>query len=211
MSRIPLDHPRNPLLWLAEAYSRRKYGQVLEPGLAILHNRKVLTTMIAHENKVARWNSLDPTTKALAVLAAAAEIGCGWCLDFGYWESVHRGVEPVKLRGINQGQTAEVYSENERAVIAYAVAMTRTPPEVTDEMVADLRTRFTDAQLVELTAMIALENSRSRTNAAFGLTQSGLQGQLRASGRGPFDKLRARVATSSRSELMALRQAPGAS
>ena len=47
--------------------------------------------------------------------------------------------------------------------------MTQTPPEVTDDMVADLRTRFSDAELIELTAMIALENQRSRTNAALGL------------------------------------------
>jgi alkylhydroperoxidase family enzyme len=175
MSRIPLDHQRSPLLWLAEAYSKRKYGQVLEPGLAILHNRQVLTAMIAHENKVARWRTVDDTTKALAVLAAAAEIGCSWCLDFGYWESVHRGVDPAKLRAITQWQGAEVYTEDERAVIAYAIAMTRTPPEVTDEMVADLRARFTDAQLVEITAMISLENSRSRTNAAFGLHSQGFR------------------------------------
>jgi AhpD family alkylhydroperoxidase len=175
MSRIPLDHPRTPVMRLAEAYSRRKYGQVLQPGLAILHNRRVLTTMLAHENKVARWRSLDQTTKALAVLAAAAEIGCSWCVDFGFWESANRGVDPAKLRAIGDWQSAEVYTDDERAVIAYAIAMTRTPMEVTDEMVADLRTRFSDEQLVELTAMISLENSRSRTNAAFGLTSQGFQ------------------------------------
>ena len=101
--------------------------------------------------------------------AAAAEIGCGWCLDFGFWESFHRGVDPVKLREITNWQESTAYSEGERAAIRYAVAMTQTPPEVTDDMVADLRTRFTDAEVVELTATIALENQRSRTNTALGL------------------------------------------
>jgi AhpD family alkylhydroperoxidase len=173
MSRIPLDHRPTPLLRIAEIYSKRRYGAVLEPGLALLHNRKVLFAMIAHENKVARWDALDPTVKAVAALAAAAEIGCGWCLDFGYWASFHRGVEPVKLREITNWQRSTVYSERERAAIRYAVAMTQTPPEVTDDMVADLRTRFTDAEVVELTALIALENQRSRTNTALGLTSQG--------------------------------------
>jgi alkylhydroperoxidase family enzyme len=53
--------------------------------------------------------------------------------------------------------------------------MTQTPPQVTDEMVADLRTRFTDAEVVELTATIALENQRSRTNTALGLTSQGFR------------------------------------
>ncbi len=175
MSRIPLDHPRTPLFRIAEYVSHRRLGALPEPGLVLLHNRRVLTATLWHESKVARWHTLDNTTKALATLAAAAEIGCSWCLDFGYWLSVHKGVDPAKLEAITWWQTAEVYSEDERAVIAYAVAMTRTPPEVTDEMVADLRIRFSDAQLVELTAMIALENSRSRINAAFGLTSQGFK------------------------------------
>jgi alkylhydroperoxidase family enzyme len=42
-------------------------------------------------------------------------------------------------------------------------------------MVADLRKDLTDAQLVELTAMISLENMRSRTNSALGLTSQGFK------------------------------------
>jgi AhpD family alkylhydroperoxidase len=175
MSRIPLDHKPTPLLRIAEIYSKRRYGAVLEPGLALLHNRRVLITLIANENRVARWDALDPTVKAVAALAAAAEIGCGWCLDFGFWESFHRGVNSNKLREITNWQRATVYNERERAAIRYAVAMTQTPPEVTDEMVAELRTRFTDAEVVELTATIALENQRSRTNSALGLTSQGFR------------------------------------
>jgi alkylhydroperoxidase family enzyme len=175
MSRIPLDHKPTPLLRIAEIYSKRRYGAVLEPGLALLHNRKVLLTLIAHENRVARWDALDPTVKAVAALAAAAEIGCSWCLDFGFWESIHRGADPIKLREITDWQRSTVYNEREREAIRYAVAMTRTPPQVTDEMVADLRTRFTDAEVVELTATIALENQRSRTNTALGLTSQGFR------------------------------------
>ena len=37
--------------------------------------------------------------------------------------------------------------------------MTQTPPEVTDDMVADLRTRFSGAEVIELTAIIAVETS----------------------------------------------------
>jgi AhpD family alkylhydroperoxidase len=175
MSRIPLDHKPTPLLRIAEVYSRRRYGVVIEPGLALLHNRKVLLTLMAGENRVARWDALDPTVKALAALAAAAEIGCGWCLDFGFWASFHHGVDPVKLRDITDWEGSTVYNERERAAIRYAVAMTQTPPEVTDDMVDNLRTQFTDAQVVELTATIALENQRSRINTALGMTSQGFR------------------------------------
>ena len=175
MARIALTHRRSLPLRLAEAYSRRRYGAVLEPGLAMLHNRKVLLATIANENKVARWDTLDPTVKALAVLASASEIGCSWCIDFGFWESVNSGVDPAKLQAVPDWPTAAVYSGTERAAMAYAVAMTKTPPDVSDDMVEDLRMRFSDAQLVELTAMIAQENQRSRINAALGLSSQGFK------------------------------------
>jgi alkylhydroperoxidase family enzyme len=86
-------------------------------------------------------------------------------------------VEPLKLREITNWRRSTVYSEREWAAIRYAIAMTQTPPEVTDDMVTDLRARFTDTELVELTVMIALENQRSRTNTALGLTSQGLRNQ----------------------------------
>jgi hypothetical protein len=50
MSRIPLDHKPTPLLRIAEMYSKRRYGAVLQPGLALLHNRRVLLAMMGYEN-----------------------------------------------------------------------------------------------------------------------------------------------------------------
>ena len=62
-------------------------------------------------------------------------------------------------------------------MLAYAEAMTATPPTVTDEMVETLRADLDDAQLVELTEMISVENLRSRTNSALGLTSQGFKAQ----------------------------------
>jgi len=59
----------------------------------------------------------------------------------------------------------------------YAEAMTATPPRVTDAMVEALRRHLNEAQLVELTAIIAVENLRSRINSALGLTAQGFEDQ----------------------------------
>jgi alkylhydroperoxidase family enzyme len=177
MPRIPLDHPRTLKVRLMEWYSRRNYGDVLEPGLVAYHNPKVLSTMIRHEAAVAKWNALDPTLKALATMASAAEIGCSWCLDFGFWEAHNHGVDHGKLRAITSGGSDTIYTPLERTVIEYAVAMTQTPPTVTDELVAELRDHLSDEELVELTTIIAVENQRSRINAAMGLTSQGFKDQ----------------------------------
>lgn len=175
MARIPLEHKQTPVMRMAEAYSRRKYGDVLEPGLVALHNRRVLATMMLTESTVARWKSLPKTLSAIAVMAAAAEIGCSWCMDFGYYESHHAGVDPAKMRAVPGWRESDVYTPLERKVLEYAVAMTQTPPEVTDEMVAGLRAELSDEQVVELTHLVAVENQRSRVNLAMGLTSQGFK------------------------------------
>jgi alkylhydroperoxidase family enzyme len=57
--------------------------------------------------------------------------------------------------------------------MAYAEAMTATPPTVTDEMVERLLARLGSAAVVELTQIVAVENMRSRFNAAVGLASQG--------------------------------------
>jgi alkylhydroperoxidase family enzyme len=175
MARVRIDHPRTLMVRILEAYSRRKYGGVLEPGLVAYNNRRVLRTYLRAELGAAKWNTVDWQLKQLAVMAAAAELGCSWCMDFGYWESWSGGMPAEKLRAVTDRTQTDVFSPLERSVMEYAVAMTRTPVEVTDEQVAALRDRLTDAQLVELTFLIALENQRSRVNLAMGLTSQGFR------------------------------------
>jgi AhpD family alkylhydroperoxidase len=173
MARISLDPPRTVLNRLTAWYSRRRFGIVADPAAAMGHNRKVLVSNARFEMSVERWNRLDPTLKALAEMASAAGIGCSWCVDFGYWISTNRGVDPVKLREVPRWRDSDVYTDLERAVMAYAEAATATPLTVTDQMVAELRRHLDDAALVELTMMIAVENQRSRFNSALGLTSQG--------------------------------------
>jgi len=61
----------------------------------------------------------------------------------------------------------------ERAALAYAEAMTITGQKVTDELFAEARRHFSEAQIVELTAAVALENFRSKFNVALGVESQG--------------------------------------
>ena len=169
MARISLDPPRTRLYRLAEWYARRTYGVVPDPLAAMAHHPRVLVSDVRFEASLARWDRLDRTLKSLAV------IGCSWCVDFGYWISTRVGVYPAKLRAVPRWRDSDVFTDLERRVMAYAEAVTATPPAVTDEMVADLRHDLDDAQLVELTMMVAVENVRSRFNSALGLTSQGFR------------------------------------
>lgn len=174
MARIPLTPPRTLLNRIGAWYSRRTYGKVLDPGLALGHNSRVLLTFVRTERGVARWNALDPGLKHLAVMAAAARINCSWCLDYGHWAADGLGLPLDKIALVPQWREhTEAFTELERQVMAYAEAVTETEPAVTDELAAALLARLGEAAFVELTAMAALENFRSRINSAFGLTSQG--------------------------------------
>jgi alkylhydroperoxidase family enzyme len=176
MARISLDPPRTLGYRLGARLSRRRYGVMLEPGAAIGHNIPVGRSYAIFELQVERWRRLDRRLKDLAVMAAAATIGCAWCLDFGYWETtVNHGVPAAKIRAVPNWRDSELFTLLERSVLEYAEAMTATPPGVTDEMVTALREHLDEAQLVELTAIIAVENLRSRINSALGLTAQGFK------------------------------------
>jgi AhpD family alkylhydroperoxidase len=173
MARISLDPPRTLSYRLGEWYSRRHYGQVLTPGQAWAHNQRVLRTMTRAELSLARWRTVPADLKELAVLAAAAQLNCSWCMDFGYWVSFTRGLDPAKLADLPRWRESEEFTGLERRVLEYAEAMCATPMAVTDDMVTGLLRDLTNAQLVELTMMIAVENQRSRFNSALGLTSQG--------------------------------------
>jgi alkylhydroperoxidase family enzyme len=120
-------------------------------------------------------NRLDTGLKDLAVIAAAASIRCSR-MDLGYWESAtSSGLIAERIGAIPDWQDSEVFTWLERLVMLYAEAMTITPPLVTDDLVARLREHFDEAELVELTVIIAAENMRSRMNAALGPSARGCE------------------------------------
>ncbi|HEX5452675.1 MAG TPA: hypothetical protein VFX06_02685 [Stellaceae bacterium] len=81
------------------------------------------------------------------------------------------GVE--KLADVGQWRDSARFSEAERVALEYAERMTITGQSVDDALFARLREHYTDAQIVELTAAIALENFRSKFNPALRIEAQG--------------------------------------
>jgi len=83
------------------------------------------------------------------------------------------GVTEEQLRDLPRYRESPVFSEEERLVIDLAVEMTKIPVELPPKLLDELRRRFNDAQLVELSAAIAWENYRGRFNRVFGVRPVG--------------------------------------
>ena len=68
---------------------------------------------------------------------------------------------------------SKLFNKAERLALEYAERITYTDQKVDDAFFAELKRNFTDAQLVELTAAVALENFRSKFNPALGVEAQG--------------------------------------
>ena len=80
----------------------------------------------------------------------------------------------AQLRDIARYEESDQFTELQKAAIAYAEALTRTPADVSDELFERLRRHLDDGQLVELTTAIAWENFRARFNRGFDVKAQGL-------------------------------------
>ena len=158
---------------LLRSYAERTWGEVPDVAYVVWHNKPVMNAVLGFERKVQKWKALDPALKSYAELASAGTIGCSWCLDFGYFLAREEGLDLAKVREVPRWRESEVFTPLEREVLAYAEAMSVTPLQVTDEMVASLLDQLGAEAVVELTQVIALENMRSRFNSAAGLHSQG--------------------------------------
>ena len=78
-----------------------------------------------------------------------------------------------KVREVPDWRDSLLFSEAERAALEYAERMTITGEKVSDDLWTRLRGHFSEAQMVELTAAVALENFRSKFNVPLGVESQG--------------------------------------
>ena len=158
---------------VVKRFSKKLLGRVPEPLGVYWHNRTVLRATMGIGAKSQKWNACDRNLKSLAHLAVAAQIGCSWCLDFGYYVAFNEHLDLEKAREVPRWLHSPVFTPLERQVLAYAEAMTTTPPTVTDDMAAGLLGQLGPAAMVELTAFISLANMNARGNVALGIESEG--------------------------------------
>lgn len=159
------------LLW---RFAKRRFGEVPEPFAVYAHHGGLLLAGAMHEGMLERASKTLPlNVRELAVYRTARTVGCSWCVDFGAMLIRLDGLDVERLEQIDDYATSALFTDDERAAICYADAMTTDPHLVTDEQIEDLRVRFGDKGVMELTYQIGIENMRARMNTALGITEQG--------------------------------------
>jgi AhpD family alkylhydroperoxidase len=155
-------------------YAKRRFGEVPEPFAVVAHHPRLLVANAVHETLLqSASRTLPVNVRELAVFWTARTVGCSWCVDFGSMLQRLDGLDVERLKDIDNYATSTLFTDDERAAIAYADAMTTDTHTITDEQVSDLRHRFGEAGVIELTYQVGVENMRARMNSALGITEQG--------------------------------------
>jgi AhpD family alkylhydroperoxidase len=169
----------NPIIGLiyraARRETRRMTGRALiTPDIPVrAHRLSLLLGYGALEKSMAARPRVPEHLRALAELKSAVMLGCEMCQDIGSFKARAEGVDDEQLSDLHRYRESEHFDVLECLVLDLAVAMTVTPVQVDEGLIAALQDHFDDAQLVELVNLIAVENLRSRFNGAFGLGAAG--------------------------------------
>ena len=170
-----LPHHRYPwYVRLILSLQRRKYGVALEPALLWGRiPRGFLTLTLLYRSLDRAASPLDPVLRSLVQVRISQINWCAFCVDLNSAAALERHGAPEKLAALQDYEASTLFSEGERAALAYAEAMTHSNRRVDDALFARLRRRFSEQEIVELTALIAFQNLSSKFNAAFGVPAQG--------------------------------------
>src|SRR3972149_9011938 len=111
---------------------------------------------------------LDHSLLELVKLRASQINGCAHCIDMHAKELRADGESEQRLYLLDAWRESPFYSDRERAGLAWTEALTLvTEGHVPDEVYEEVRARFSEEELVNLTLAIVAINGANRLNIAF--------------------------------------------
>jgi len=154
--------PRDPAL--VEAVLKRRGGKFINLDLALLWSEPLTRGWNAYVGAVRRELAVSPRLKELAICVVARITGAGYEFMHHWPEYVKAGGDErlrSRLDDPDRALQDAAFSADERLVMRYAATMTRDV-KVPDALFAQVRDRFTESEVVELTAAIATYNMVAR-------------------------------------------------
>ena len=164
MARIPYpDIARDPeIAQLAEQIARERGGKMLNLYRMLLHSPPLARGWLGMFTAIRQQLNLPHRDRELAILRVAVLNGADY--EFAVhipYAKKEGGLTDDQIEAVKTDPAASVFTPRDRAVLAYADAMTRNI-RVPDEVFAMVRALFPEREVVELTATIAGYNLVSR-------------------------------------------------
>ena len=154
----PIDRPASLLGRLMSFAMRRRLGKAITPA-RVIYNRvpRMWNVSWALLRLQMQGLRLDPELRFLVQLRAAMLNRCEFCQDIAKAFAVQQRIGLARFRDLDGWQGSSVWSDRERAVLAFVDEATRHKT-VSDATFAGLRKHFDEREIVEITVLNAIEN-----------------------------------------------------
>lgn len=174
-SNSPFTPKRYPwYVRLIFALQRRRYGSELESARLWGRIPKAFLALTLLYRALDRDSSpIEPALRSLLTVRVSQINWCEFCVDLNSAVALERHVPEAKLDAMQDFEHSPLFSERERAALAYAEMMTRSSGKSDETPMAELKRHFDEDAIIELTALIAFQNLSSKFNATLGVPPQG--------------------------------------
>ena len=118
--------------------------------------------------KTIQTNGLDPRLRELVMTRAAQLNGCTFCMHHHLADARKYGETEDRLHLLNAWSESGLYTDRERAALAWTEALTMiSDTHAPDEVYELVQAQFTEEEQVHLTLLVAQTNAWNRINIAF--------------------------------------------
>ena len=156
------------------ALQRRRYGTELEPARLWGRAPRVFLALTLLYRALERKSSpVEPALRSLVIVNVSRINWCAYCVDLNSATAIERHVPAAKLEALGDFERSALFSEREKAALAYAELITFSDRDVDDASMSRLKAQFDDDAIIELTALVGFQNLSSKFNAALGVAPQG--------------------------------------
>ena len=123
---------------------------------------------MAQLERYVRGSGLEPKLIHLVKLRASYINGCSYCVDMHTKEARHDGETEQRLYAIPVWHETPFFTERERAAMLWTETVTNvSQTNVPDDVYAQVRTQFSETELVNLTMAVVAINGWNRIAISF--------------------------------------------
>ncbi len=171
----PVDKPKGLMLKLAYRYTRRSFGQVPET-LSVFCARmpSAFTRFYMKNGTLEKKLKLDSETAVLIRERVASTNMCLFCMDANRWAAINKaGVDPGKLDALSDYQTSPLFSDSERAALAFATELT-AERHVSPNTFAELGRHYSEREICDVAFLVASEHLYNINNIGLNIGSAGM-------------------------------------
>jgi alkylhydroperoxidase family enzyme len=189
----PIEKPRGLIMKMVYYFTRRKLGKVMTP--IMVHSARMPPAFGSLYGKLPRLDKklqiLSQTAVLIRVQVASTNM-CMFCMDASRWYVMTKQAadDLERLDALPEFETSPLFTEAQRAALAYATELTRDK-RVEPDTFARLARYYNEREICDIVWLVASEHLNNMTNIGLGIGSDGFCELAQQTGKAPNSSARA--------------------